>query len=129
MARTARELTAEELAAYRPWSRVPDWTRDPEAETRRRQAWEIAREVAGFLRARYRARRVLAFGSLVTPARFAPWSDIDLAVEGVAPEDFYDAAGEAADRGIAAGFAVTVIDLAAAPTALRYNAEGEGVEL
>jgi len=85
MSRTARELSTEELRTYRPWARISAWSADPGLEDRRRRAWSAAREAAELLRSRYGARRVLAFGSLVTPDRFTPWSDIDLAVEGVAP--------------------------------------------
>jgi len=39
---------------------------------------------------RYGAKRVVLFGSLAR-GRFAPGSDIDLAVEGIAPDDYFAA--------------------------------------
>ncbi len=129
MSRTARELSAKELRAYRPWARISAWSADPGLEDRRRRAWSVAREAAELLRSRYGARRVLAFGSLVTPDRFTPWSDIDLAVEGVAPASFYDAAGAAADFGCSAGLKIDVVDLDTCPAELGRRVKAEGAEL
>ncbi len=49
------------------------------------------REVAAVLRARFGARRVVLFGSLAHAAWFAQDSDIDLAVEGVAAGQYWEA--------------------------------------
>ena len=129
MSRTARELSNEALRAYRPWARIPTWREDPALEERWRLAWDTAHLASEVLRERYGARRVLAFGSLVTPKRFTPWSDVDLAVEGVAAASFYDAAGSAADLGGRAGVKVDVVDLDACPAELRRRVEAEGEEL
>ena len=129
MSRTARKLSAEELRAYRPWVRFSAWSAGPGLEDRRRRAWSAAREAAELLRSEYGARSVIAFGSLVTPDRFTPWSDIDLAVEGVVPESFYDAAGAAADLGCRVGLKIDVVDLGACPAELRRRVMAEGKEL
>jgi len=49
------------------------------------------REVAAVLRTRFGARRVVLFGSLAHAVWFARDSDIDLAVEGVAPRLYWEA--------------------------------------
>ncbi len=49
------------------------------------------REVAAVLRTRFGARRVVLFGSLAHAAWFARDSDIDLAVEGVAARQYWEA--------------------------------------
>jgi predicted nucleotidyltransferase len=49
------------------------------------------REVAAVLRTRFGARRVILFGSLAHAAWFARDSDIDLAVEGVAAGQYWEA--------------------------------------
>lgn len=54
-------------------------------------AWEVARRTAQLLRDRYDVVRVRAFGSLVHEERFHPGSDIDLAVEGLSPSDYWKA--------------------------------------
>lgn len=55
------------------------------------QAWDVARAAARLLRDRYQVRRVRAFGSLVHPDRFHSDSDVDLAVEGLGAEDYWEA--------------------------------------
>lgn len=40
-----------------------------------------------------------AFGSLVEPERFHPWSDVDVAVWGLAPEDYFEAVARVLDVG------------------------------
>jgi len=63
-------------------------TRDQELHAR---AWDVARAAARLLRERYQVTRVRAFGSLVHPERFHRDSDVDLAVEGLPPDDYWDA--------------------------------------
>ncbi len=58
------------------------------------EAWSAARAIAAALRRDFGATRVLVFGSLVR-GQFLPDSDIDLAVEGVAPADFFPALAQA----------------------------------
>ena len=55
----------------------------------RREAERLARLAGG----RYRFRRLNLFGSVARSARLAVWSDIDLAVEGLAPEDYWPLVG------------------------------------
>ncbi len=57
------------------------------------------RTAAALLKSRYRASRVVAFGSLIDVDRFHPWSDIDLAVWGLAPGDYYEAVARVLDVG------------------------------
>ncbi len=54
-----------------------------------------AAHIAGMLRARFGVSRVVLFGSLVR-GRFHAASDIDLAVEGLAPGDYFPALALAA---------------------------------
>jgi predicted nucleotidyltransferase len=55
------------------------------------RAWEAARKAAKLLKDRYGVDRVRVFGSLVQERRFHPGSDIDLAVEGLKPADYWEA--------------------------------------
>ncbi len=63
-------------------------------ERNRRQARHDAERIAAMLREKFGAPRVVLFGSLVTD-RFAANSDIDLAVDGLAPADYFLALAEA----------------------------------
>lgn len=63
------------------------------------KAWEVARMAAALLKSRYHATRVVVFGSLTEAERFHPWSDVDLAVWGIAPEDYFEAVAQVLDVG------------------------------
>jgi predicted nucleotidyltransferase len=122
MGKTALELTAEELRAYRPARRpLP-----PQAEDRRKQAWEIARTAAGVLREHFAATRVVAFGSLVHPESFGPWSDIDLAAWGIPAGQFYRAV--ATVMRISHVFKIDLVDPLDCSPSLRASIESGGIE-
>jgi predicted nucleotidyltransferase len=72
---------------------------------------------------------VVLFGSLVNEKRFTPWSDEDLSVSGVTPRDYFQAAGEILDLGLAKGIKIDVLDSAACPLSMRKRINKEGVEL
>jgi len=55
------------------------------------RAWEVAQTAARLLKERYGVNRVRVFGSLVHAGRFHEGSDIDLAVEGLLPADYWEA--------------------------------------
>ncbi len=55
------------------------------------RAWEVAQTAARLLKERYGVRRVRVFGSLVHSGRFHEGSDIDLAVEGLPPANYWEA--------------------------------------
>ncbi len=55
------------------------------------RAWETARKAAQLLKDQYGVHRVRVFGSLVHEGAFHPGSDIDLAVEGLEPSDYWEA--------------------------------------
>jgi uncharacterized protein len=59
-----------------------------------RQAWADIQKVAELLRCKFGATRVIVFGSLVRDDRFDAESDIDMAVEGILPEDYFTAMAE-----------------------------------
>ncbi len=48
-------------------------------------------KAAAALRSRFAVRRVVVFGSLAHAAWLIPDSDVDLAVEGLAPKDYWQA--------------------------------------
>src|SRR5882724_1119703 len=55
------------------------------------EARELAARCATVLQHRFGARRVIPFGSVVEHGTWHPGSDLDLAVEGIAPEQFFRA--------------------------------------
>ena len=129
MSKTASELTKEELRSYRPWLNMERHRKDPEASKRRDDAWKLARVAAGMLKKRFGATRVVVFGSLARNAVFTPWSDIDLAVWGIAPEKYYQAAGAAMDIGLEEGIRVDVVDPKDCDRQFLETVEQEGIDL
>jgi len=72
-----------------------DLTREADQtnERLRQRALRVAHRLARILTRDYRAKRVVAFGSVTHPGRFDARSDIDLGVEGIPPERFFEALG------------------------------------
>ena len=123
MARTALDLTAEELQRYRP-DREPDERFDV---GRWEQAREVARAAARLLREGFGATRIVAFGSLAHRAWFSLWSDIDLAAWGIPDDRFYRAV--AAVTGVSPDFQVDLVDPEGCRLSVRRFIEREGIEL
>ena len=84
-------------------------------------------EAAEALRARFAVRRVVLFGSLAHAAWFAPDSDVDLAVEGLAEIDYW-AAWRLAEE-VIGDRPVDLIEIERAGESLRRAIERYGVEL
>jgi predicted nucleotidyltransferase len=105
-----------------------DRRREARLVERRAQAGRaraLAPELADLCR-RHGARTVRLFGSLVT-GRYGRTPDIDLAVEDLPPERFFDLLAALQIR--AAPLEVDLVDLRTAPTELRRAIETEGQPL
>jgi predicted nucleotidyltransferase len=89
----------ESIAVYRQTARERAKRTALARQQRRKKAWEVARAAAALLKSRYRATRVVAFGSLTQSERFHLWSDVDLAVWGLAPADYFEAVAWVLDIG------------------------------
>ena len=123
MAKTALELTTEELPAYRPGRRQEE----QQMVERWERAWGIARTAADVLHEKFGATRVVVFGSLSHRAWFTPWSDIDLAAWGIPAGDFYRAV--ATITGLSSEFEIDLLDPETCRPALWRRIEREGIEL
>ncbi|MCB9421522.1 MAG: nucleotidyltransferase domain-containing protein [Ardenticatenaceae bacterium] len=118
---------SEQYSAYMPHIRQR-WA-DEQAgwEKRRQQAWAVAGQIAGMLRAAYGADQIIAFGSLVGKGPFDEQSDIDLAVSGVSPAHFFRAYAQA--MAITSTFKLDLIDLDDCPIQMRQTISQSGVHL
>ncbi len=103
-------------------------------QARRRQRREraaralaAAQAAADLLRQRYSVTRVRAFGSILHPERFHERSDVDLAVEGLAPQDYLSA--WAVVNGPGAEFEIDLVDLGDCHRYIVEAVEREGVDL
>jgi predicted nucleotidyltransferase len=93
-----------------------------EVHARAHRARALAPELADLCR-QYGARGVRLFGSLVT-GRYGLTPDIDLAVDDLPPERFFDLLAALQIR--AAPIEVDLVNTATAPPELRYVIESEG---
>ncbi|MGQ9554223.1 MAG: nucleotidyltransferase family protein [Anaerolineae bacterium] len=73
-------------------------------EQQREHLLAQARQAAAMLKSEFGAKRVVLFGSLAHGAWFTPDSDVDMAVEGLSGERYWQA-WRAVEAGIAAEFA------------------------
>jgi predicted nucleotidyltransferase len=124
---TARELTPEEVAAYRAAARRRGEQEQRELALREKRAWALARRAATLLREEFEAERVVVFGSLVHTSCFTPWSDVDIAAWGIDPQDTFRAIGIVMDMD--ADIELNLVDVGTCSLSLRTTIEREGVAL
>jgi predicted nucleotidyltransferase len=85
------------------------------------------REAADALKARFGARRVVLFGSLAHAAWFIPDSDVDLAVEGLKGDAYWEAWRLTEE--VIGDRSVDLIEIEMAGESLRRAIQRYGVEL
>lgn len=120
-------VPAEAMAVYRTTAHQRLVRERSQTARRRQRAWEMAKAVSRLLKERFSASRVAVFGSLVHEDCFTPWSDLDLAVWGLRPEDTLRALGTVMD--VATPIAVDLVDINTCRAGLRALIEEEGVEV
>lgn len=121
--KTALEMDPAEWRQYRPF-RAEKKVVPFSAQTE--EARQVASALARELRSRFGAERVVLFGSLAR-GEFSGRSDIDLAVWGIPPGEFYRAVAFAS--GYSKIWAVDLVDGEDCSESLRRNIEQEGVAL
>jgi uncharacterized protein len=123
---TTLAIAPEKMAEYLAGARKREAARQAALAARRDRAWVAARAAAAALRAGFGATRVVVFGSVVR-GTFHDESDIDLAVTGIAPDQFLRA--WAAAEAVADGFAIDLVDLASARPWVADVLARDGVDL
>jgi len=90
---TALELSREQWQPYieAAQRRLAPAKPTPANQNDREQLLERVRQVAAELKTRFKAKRVILFGSLVDAAWFTSDSDVDLAVEGLTATEYWQA--------------------------------------
>ena len=126
---TALELSREGWAAYIERSaRGTSPTTLTKAEQQARdRLLERVKEAAAALKERFSVRRVVLFGSLAHAAWYMADSDIDLAVEGLAAQEYWRAWKLVEE--IVQERPVDLIDIELAGDSLRQAIERHGIEL
>ena len=126
---TALELTSERWKPYLTSARGQRSERQATlAELAdRKRVLACVRHAAVALKRRFGSAKVILFGSLAHSAWFAPDSDVDLAVEGLDGDEYWEAWKVVED--VITDRAVDLIDLAMASESLRAAIERHGIEL
>ncbi|GAB4146266.1 MAG: hypothetical protein Fur0046_24150 [Cyanobacteria bacterium J069] len=86
--------TADEMAAYRATARKRQQQRRDRLHQRHQLGLSVAQQAAECLKQEFHAERVVLFGSMRSPEKVHERSDVDLAVWGLNPRDYFRAVGE-----------------------------------
>lgn len=121
------QLSAEELERYRRTAHMRWQAQQQRSEARHATAWELARQAAALLKREYGVRRVVAFGSLVHPGRFAEHSDVDLAAWGLTSTNWLRAIS--AVLGLSREIDLNLVDVTCCSPELLAAIERDGVAL
>ena len=126
---TALELDRE---GWKPYlnapRRVPSPPKPtPEERRTRERLMAAAHQAAILLRRRFAMQRVILFGSLADGDWFSDSSDIDIAVEGLAPGNYWEAWRLV--ESVISERPVDLVEIEAAGESLRRLIERQGVEL
>ena len=126
---TALELTREGWQPYLKGAlrRSPSPPPAASVQHERERILALVRKAAEVLKIRFRARRVILFGSLARIESFHPRSDVDLAVEGLTGTDYWDAWRAVED--IIADRPVDLVDVRHASRSVLDVIQRYGIEL
>jgi predicted nucleotidyltransferase len=126
MSMTALDLPPEALEKYRPLDAIRERRAKFSAEiaSRRRRALSVARKAAKLLKSEFGAKEVILFGSLARRGSFSLYSDIDLAVRGIAPDKFYTAVSAMMDHSVE--FKIDLVEPEDCSPAMFKNIEKDG---
>lgn len=125
---TALEMKPEEWRKFNPaGKRAASLAQNRPLEERRVKALDVAKQASSLLKRRFGAERVVLFGSLASKDSFTPWSDIDIAVWGIAPDDFYFAV--AAVTGLSPDFKIDLVEPATCRKTINNVIQQQGIEI
>jgi len=99
----------------------------PSVQRERERLLTLVRDAAAMLKSRFSVRRVILIGSLAHEAGFSALSDVDLAVEGLAGDDYWEAWRMVED--IIAERPIDLIDVETAGESMLRTIERYGIEL
>lgn len=117
MVKTAAQVTDKEMAVYRATARQREEQERQVQAQRVQRSWALAQRAAALLKDQFNARRVILFGSLARHDFFHRRSDVDLAVEGIKSQDFWQA-WSALDT-LGCDFEINLVDVETALPSLR----------
>ena len=117
----------EEIDIYLTTARLKREQEHRELLLREERAWDAARRASALLRERFRAAKVVIFGSIVHKGSFTRWSDVDIAAWGISPQDTFRAIGAVME--LATDIDVNLVDVGTCRPSLLTVIEKEGIEI
>ncbi|MCL6436858.1 MAG: nucleotidyltransferase domain-containing protein [Leptolyngbyaceae cyanobacterium HOT.MB2.61] len=120
------QLSSDQLRRYRAGLQQK-LKHQQEAQLQKQQrGWEVARQAAQILKSRWGASKVILFGSMLEAKKVHDRSDIDLAVWGLSPDDYFRTLSELLD--LDPEFAIDLVEIEQAKPLIRQAIQA-GVEL
>ncbi|MGG6242367.1 nucleotidyltransferase family protein [Nodosilinea sp. AN01ver1] len=128
-------LTDEQMATYRASAQRRQQHKHDRLRQRQRLGMTVAYQARDLLEQSFRVERVVLFGSMrfacenpdVALAHIHERSDVDLAVWGLKPQDYFRAVGQL--LALHPNMAVDLVEIETAPPRLRCVIESTGVSL
>lgn len=125
--KTAAQLTKAEILEYKKKMKDKAVTFTSRDKKRKENAWKVAKKAARILKKEFEAQKVVVFGSLITSQGFNKWSDIDMAVWGIADKDLFKAMGYVQD--LDPEFEINLVDVDTCSQSLFEVINSEGVDV
>ena len=123
---TAKDLSPEELAAYR--QRLDQHFKNRKVdEALLQRAWQTAHRIAAMLYEDFGATQVAVFGSLAERDWFSKGSDIDIAVWGISSDKYFRAVGETV--GFSREFKIDLINFHSTKGRFREQIQGQAIPI
>lgn len=119
--------TADKMAAYRAAARQRQQQRSDHQHQRHQLGLTVAQQAADLLKHEFGVKKVVLFGSMLTPATIHERSDVDLAVWGLNPKDYYQAVGQL--LALNPNLSVDLVEAESASPRLLQAIESTGVAL
>lgn len=126
---TALELSRTGWQGYLKRARDKGEHRAPLAadQQERERMLALVRQAAQVLKSRFGAKRVILLGSMVRPGLFTSHSDVDLAVEGLQADAYWEAWRAVED--IIEDRSVDLIDMEGSSESMRRSIERYGIDI
>ncbi len=120
-------MTSNQILAYRKTADKKQEQLGYELALRQKRGWEVAHQAAQLLKKQFAVRKVVLFGSLLNVQRMHSNSDIDLAVWGLAEENYYQAVAQIQD--LDRDFSLDLVQIESASPLLQKAILTTGIEL
>ncbi len=117
----------EQMAVYRASAQRRRQEKRDRLHHRQQLGLEIAQQASALLKQGFHAQKVILFGSMRSPDSVHDRSDVDLAVWGLNPKDYFRAVGQL--QGLHPDISVDLIEAESASPRLLGEIDATGVEL